>query len=229
MDTKIINKIVIKPVISHDKDEKIKGGDLFPIKYPSINIVGMSGSGKSTVISNIIKALSDKKTNLILYSLTGEDDPIYRDLAKTYNLYIEDTYNKGDLIDLLKDFNEETLKSKKKEIICKNIVIVDDMPSLVNDPDFKNIIKMIRHKNSCLIIANHDCNEIQPQNKRMIKYALIFHGFNRATFKKYLREFNYNDDIDKLSDYYIEHVKSHEFIYISKMGKARHNFNVELS
>ena len=83
-----INNIKIKPIVGRGKNEIIKGHELFSYKYPSVHIIGASGSGKTSLMANIIPFISSKNTNLILMSLTAEEDPIIKKLAERYEIFM---------------------------------------------------------------------------------------------------------------------------------------------
>jgi len=83
MQTKEINKITIKPVVHLAlESHEILGYDYFPTLYSNIYICSRRRSGKTTLIYNILKHCTSKRTNVVFFCST-----IHRD--STYKLILE--------------------------------------------------------------------------------------------------------------------------------------------
>ena len=83
MQTKEINKITIKPVVHLAlESHEILGFDYFPTLYSNIYICSRRRSGKTTLIYNILKHCTSKRTNVVFFCST-----IHRD--STYKLILE--------------------------------------------------------------------------------------------------------------------------------------------
>ena len=79
------------------------------------------------------------------------------------------------------------------------------------------------------VLLFHHPNEVKPAVlKSIVKYTLIFAGFDIRSFKKYLHEFNWQGDIDKLYEIYQSlEQKKHQFIFLSKdPDDTRINFDL---
>ena len=78
MQTKEINKITIKPVVHLAlESHEILGYDYFPTLYSNIYICSRRRSGKTTLIYNILKHCTSKRTNVVVFCST-----IHRDSTK---------------------------------------------------------------------------------------------------------------------------------------------------
>ena len=66
LQLKKINDIAVKPIIQRKlPKELILGYDYFPTLYSNIYICSKRKSGKTTLIYNILKHCTDKKTNVV--------------------------------------------------------------------------------------------------------------------------------------------------------------------
>jgi len=75
---KKINDIAVKPVIQNQlAKEEILGYDYFPNLYSNIYICSKRKSGKTTLIYNILKHCTDKRTNVVFFCSTIHRDATY--------------------------------------------------------------------------------------------------------------------------------------------------------
>jgi len=81
-ERKVIKNWTVKPVVSDKKDpNKILGGDLFTLSA-NIFISSKKRAGKSTVVYNIAKRVSNKFTNVVIISPSYRKDGTYIELIK---------------------------------------------------------------------------------------------------------------------------------------------------
>lgn len=68
-----------KIVVPRIKKEKmpVKGGDIFPVPYRNIFLCAMTGSGKTTIVSNIMEKCAGANTKFIIIGNTVELDPTW--------------------------------------------------------------------------------------------------------------------------------------------------------
>ena len=79
MQTKEINKIIIKPVVHLALEQnEILGYNYFPTIYSNIYICSRRRSGKTTLIYNILKNCVNKRTNVVLFCSTIKRDSTYK-------------------------------------------------------------------------------------------------------------------------------------------------------
>jgi len=99
-----INKKIVQPIaLPDDITKPLKGHELFPRNYPNIFICSKKFSGKTTVIFNILKETASKRTQIIIFSSTIDNDVIWKSVKKyfkskginiiTYSGIIEDGNN----------------------------------------------------------------------------------------------------------------------------------------
>lgn len=80
-----INNSKVNPVkIPHVDKTKIKGHDMFGELHANIFICSKKKTGKSSLVWNILKNCSGKKTKIIIISPSVEKDPTYRHIVKHF-------------------------------------------------------------------------------------------------------------------------------------------------
>ena len=80
---KKINTITIKPVVHLAlKEEEILGYDYFPTLYSNIYICSKRKSGKTTLIYNILKHCTSKRTNVVFFCSTIHRDDTYKKILE---------------------------------------------------------------------------------------------------------------------------------------------------
>ncbi len=113
LETRKINDIAVKPIIqSKLAKEEILGYSYFPTLYSNIYIGSKSKSGKTTLIYNILKYCTDKKTKVFFFC-----SPIQRDA--TFKKILEMLEKKGVNVityDHIIDGNENILHTMLNEI-----------------------------------------------------------------------------------------------------------------
>lgn len=82
---KRINEVKVKKVnLIHEEDKRpIKGADLFPELYANIFLVAKKKSGKSMVISKIIKECAAKETICIFFCSTINKDDVWKAIQES--------------------------------------------------------------------------------------------------------------------------------------------------
>jgi len=73
---KVSEKKIVVPRINDDKRE-VKGGDWLPTRFPNIYACSLKGSGKSTVLTNILWHCIGSTTKVIICSPTVAIDPTW--------------------------------------------------------------------------------------------------------------------------------------------------------
>ena len=80
---KKINTITIKPVVHLAlKEEEILGYNYFPTLYSNIYICSKRKSGKTTLIYNILKHCTSKRTNVVFFCSTIHRDDTYKKILE---------------------------------------------------------------------------------------------------------------------------------------------------
>ena len=138
MNTEIINKVKIKPIVNNITEEitDVKGKELFPNNLSNIFICSRKRSGKSSLIGNILKKMSDKRTTIIIFSSTVNIDPCWiniKDMLEKKNIpvisythFIDDETGQNLLNEFLKDLEtEEKVEEDIENPISKNLMTGD--------------------------------------------------------------------------------------------------------
>lgn len=147
MNTEIINKVKIKPIVNNITEEitDVKGKELFPNNLSNIFICARKRSGKSSLIGNILKKMADKRTTIIIFSSTANIDPCWINIKEmletkgipviSYTHFIDDETGANLLNDFLKECEvEEKIEEEDKNNLGKN-VITDDGTFLKFEPE----------------------------------------------------------------------------------------------
>jgi len=84
MDTKRINDITVKPVISHSHENKksIRGYDYVPELYANVCFLARKNSGKTTTLYRILENSTKKGQNCYIFCSTINIDPTYKKMIK---------------------------------------------------------------------------------------------------------------------------------------------------
>lgn len=114
-----INKVKVKPLVNNITEDicEVKGKELFKNNLSNIYIMARKRSGKSSLIGTILRKMTDKRCNVIIFSSTNKIDPcwiaIKKDLEKrgittlTYTHFIDD--NKNNILEqFLKDLEGDS-------------------------------------------------------------------------------------------------------------------------
>lgn len=117
---KTINNISVKPLVNADSIEidKIKGGNLFPELYGVSFLCARRKSGKTSVISEIIKRTTDKKTVVWIFCPTHRIDPSWIQIIE----YLE---KKGNIVNCFDSMIEGKTNLLDEIVIDLSNPIVD--------------------------------------------------------------------------------------------------------
>jgi hypothetical protein len=130
--------IKIKPIKGVGKTKKnFLGSKLWEHEFPNVAIVARKGSGKSTLIANLLNELDGPNTLITMFAGTHDFDPVYKAVKEKHEPIIYDDIGGGahiaEMIKGIKDYNEmtEALKQAKKEgrpEVRKFILTENDIP-----------------------------------------------------------------------------------------------------
>jgi hypothetical protein len=127
---KVINNLKIIPIkVDKPEGHTVKGCDMFAEIYSNIFLCAKKGSGKTNVVFNILKNCADKRTNIIFFSSTHNNDANYiyikeyLRLKKIPTMYYDSIFDRKhnilqDVIDMMraedKPESDEDTEEKKK-------------------------------------------------------------------------------------------------------------------
>lgn len=96
-----LNNISIKPLVNANAldESKVKGGKMFPDPYNVTYLCARRKSGKTSVIAEILKKTSDKKTTFWLFVPTSRVDPSWKTI-------IERLENRGNTVNVFDSIME---------------------------------------------------------------------------------------------------------------------------
>ena len=125
LETRKINDIAVKPIIQNKlPKEEILGYEYFPTLYSNIYICSKRKSGKTTLIYNILKHCTDKKTNVVFFCSTINRDATYKKILemlekKNVNTIVYDHFIDGKENVLMTMLNEMNIDLEAKETAKK--------------------------------------------------------------------------------------------------------------
>ena len=105
---KTLNNITIKPLVNANQldETKIKGGKMIPEVAPVVYICSRRKSGKTSVLAEILRKTTDKKTTFWLFVPTHNVDPswiqiikLLRDRGNTVNVFNSFMEGKTNILD----------------------------------------------------------------------------------------------------------------------------------
>lgn len=220
-----INDIVVKPILTKkvdDKDPMFNG-------YFNLAIIAKKNSGKSVVVGNILKKYAKKGTNLWIFSSTINIDPTYKKIlegvkghVETFTHFIDEDKNNilDEILAQLRDSNAES----------DNIIVFDDMSTLLRHKSVDMLLKSNRHYHCRVIIACHSVTDLNPSSRKMLDYALLFRGHNDEKLETIYNDLDVSIDYDTFKDIYdIVTEKPYSFLYVNtRTDELRSNFNKKI-
>lgn len=128
-----INNFSIKPVITDTTERTWKGKDVFPKReFFNIALLSKTGSGKTTVIYNLIKKFRDRHTIVMVFASTIAIDKTYEEifkyLDKKGNQYLKRPHFKVKSENLIDDWLKEYSKLYDDEFESDDEDEKDDNP-----------------------------------------------------------------------------------------------------
>ena len=154
-----------------------------PSHPESVNIVGASGSGKSVVITWMLKKLYKNYFNEIyLFAFTGKSDSGFKNLnIKDENIYTENLQeNLAKLFSKSKKKIEESGFNKSPRIL----VILEDVsssPKFIRSKIFTRAFTEARHLNISVWTASHKYKVLSPVARTNSMNLLLFRMPNTET------------------------------------------------
>lgn len=145
-------------------------------------IIGKPGSGKSTLIRDIIKAYRYMFPVAAVMSGTEENNHFYSQMF--HDLYVESGYSE----DLLERFERrQKMAMRMNPEGSKAMLIIDDCsddPKFFNRPLMQRYYKNGRHWEMMFILALQYCKDIGASIRDATDYIFIFRNPNEETRKK---------------------------------------------
>jgi hypothetical protein len=133
-----LNNISIKPLVNANAldESKVKGGKMFPDPYNVTYLCARRKSGKTSVIAEILKKTSDKKTTFWLFVPTSRVDESWKtiiqlleDRGNTVNVFDSIMEGKTNLLDeIVADLSVGDEPKKKEEPVKAPVKIMFDIP-----------------------------------------------------------------------------------------------------
>lgn len=184
----------------------------------SMILVGGTGAGKTTVMSNLIRILDPKnfkKPNRFVISSTWDDDTTLHSKVYRKNVFTEyDDDLLLRLVEMIKSENAERLrKGKKKEHF---MLIVDDMLGLI--PKNASLYPMFvknRHANISIMLSVQHFHGLMPVARFNSTCYVIFSTINRKELENIDMELNKKYPNQLFKQKFLEKIKGYDFLFIN--------------
>lgn len=133
-----INDTTVKPIrLPKIPKNMVKGGDMFPNIYSNIFILARKGSGKTTVIANILNQCMGKDTRLFIFAATVNKDPTFKAITEkfgkkgntvlTYTSLMDGKHdNLNEIMEMLRGKDEEEEESEEESEEGMPIIITGE-------------------------------------------------------------------------------------------------------
>jgi hypothetical protein len=207
-----------------------KTDDPLPLGHLSYIFSGKKGSGKSTLILNLLKRKTSPYyrhfDNIFMVSPTAKRDPKFEKLieelqrdGKFYDTLDETTIN--DIIEKIKTFNDKFLEEhpKKKPF---NLILLDDcihmMPTSTQQSTIQQLFTNQRHLKVSLFVATQKLNKLPTLCRANADLISFFPNDNRKEFECLENEWSIDPKLLK-SVYEFAIDQPNSFLHISFFGR----------
>jgi ABC-type dipeptide/oligopeptide/nickel transport system ATPase component len=184
----------------------------------SMVLVGSSGSGKSTVIRNLIRIINlqnIKKPNRFIISSTFEDDTTLHSRFHKDNVFTEyDDTTLLELIDMIMGENHERRRKKKREE--QYLLVADDMLGLIpRNASLWSLFVKNRHKKLNVMLSVQQFKALPPVVRYNATTYIIFGTINMKELENIDVELNKKYPNKLFKEMFKEKIHGHNFLYIN--------------
>lgn len=167
-----------------------------------INLVGKRGSGKTTIMWNLIKAEQSRVKNVLFFSPLLDCDETTQEALKSVKanvIFTDDTEELNAFIKLITDEAKMAQRLGKPKDF--NMVVIDDssgdpniFPRNNNKTPLCRAVIASRHINTSFILAIHRFNTIPTIVRDLVNFTYYFKGTEK-TDKMFAEETKLNPDV----------------------------------
>jgi len=184
----------------------------------SMILVGSSGSGKSTVIRNLIRIVNlknIKKPNRFIISSTFQDDTTLHSRFHKENVFEEyDNSSLLALIDMILQENHERRQKKKREE--QYLLVADDMLGLIpKNASLWSLFVKNRHKKLNIMLSVQQYKALPPVVRYNATSYIIFGTINMKELENIDVELNKKYPNKLFKEAFKEKIHGHNFLYIN--------------
>lgn len=242
-ETKINDcKVTLQKNISVDTGSDCRGSDLFPVRFSNIFICAKKNSGKTALLSYVVRKTVEAGTVVVIFSSTSDKDPVMKKLIETlkdkgnavvyYNSIKDDFGNNmvKDLSDAITTHQFDNLLDESGEPIKIRdwIIIFDDMGNLLKNIEIVNLAKKNRHLQAKIIYSSQYFNDLDPQTRTQIDYLILFPQFTQKKLQEAYKNFDMHVDEEKFFKLYEYATRERfNFLYCDiRKDSFRRNFDM---
>lgn len=184
----------------------------------SMILVGSSGSGKTTVIRNLIRILNGKnikKPNRFIIASTWEDDETLHSKFYKDNVFTE--YDDSMVLNLIEmiisENHKRRLKKKREE---QYLLVADDMLGLIPRSAvlWSQFVKN-RHKKINVMLSVQQFKSLPPVARYNATTYIIFSTINRKELENIDVELNKKFPNELFKEKFLEKITGYDFLYIN--------------
>lgn len=184
----------------------------------SMILVGGTGSGKSTVVRNLIRILDPrniKKPNRFIISSTWDDDATLH--SKFYRENVFDDYDNEtmlNLIDMIVQENRERRAKKKREE--QYLLVADDMLGIIpKNASLWPLFVKNRHKKLNILLSVQQFKALLPVVRYNATTYIIFGTINNKELENIDVELNKKYPNELFKKNFMEKISGFNFLYIN--------------
>ena len=253
MSELIVRPIKVAPIVS-----KHNGNLMFPLHFCNILVLARKQSGKTSLISHIIKHSVNSygnDTNVSIFSPTFDKDPLIMELIDTLStnekVHVFAAHHFNQEVNYLDTFlatppHEEVeenyipminfpgmrydqMHEKGKKF--DNILYFDDLGEGVLDRSFTQLLKVSRHYNSRVICSGHWNTDQKPSAFKQYDYVILFGNQEIAKLRQIFDRLSLSISYPTFLEYYnFATREKYSFLYIDVANqKFRRNFDTNLN
>lgn len=127
-------------------------------------------------------------------------------------------------------FEEKQPKKRKEKLVSPEIIFVfDDLSTELKSPSVARLLKSNRHWKSKVLIASQYPNDLLPESRKQIDYALLFSGHTIEKLETLHKDFDLSIPFEDFVEIYDDATsEKFNFLYIDISNETfRKNFNFE--
>lgn len=128
--------------------------------------------------------------------------------------------------------HKDNIESKKKKYKAKYdypkwVIILDDLAGeMATQKALNRLLKTNRHYKAMIIISSQSLNDLNPQQINQLDYTILFAGIPEDKLEELREKLVLNIPLDQFVELYKDATsKKYSFLYISRSGEFRKNFN----
>lgn len=152
-------------------------------------ICATTGSGKTTLMWNILRAILNRKLKVLVYAQNYNSDKVWKPIIelfekKNINYVLEETFKgaPNSSFNLLKDFQNNVRASARED--DRYLIISDDQGKWNRDDELEMVLKSNRHLHTTVIVSSQSVTDMSPNGWNLLNFCILFEGQPQKKLEK---------------------------------------------